>query len=63
MKPLVEFISRKFLLTVGIVLATIALLIIGKVDQTTFENVVQWVITVYIGGNVAEKKFTPHPDK
>jgi hypothetical protein len=55
-KPLVEFISRKFLMALATLIVSTILVWFAKIDPTTYGNILQWVIAAYVVSNVAEKR-------
>lgn len=54
-----RYLSRKFILTVLIVLLGTALRWFDLVDGGMWVTVVSLALTVYVGGNVAQKKVVP----
>ncbi len=53
------YLSRKFLLTLLIVLLGTALRWFDMVDGGMWVTVVSLALTVYVGGNVAQKRVQP----
>lgn len=51
-----RYLSRKFLLTLLIVLLGTGLCGFGLIDGGMWVTVVSLALTVYVGGNVAQKK-------
>lgn len=47
--------SRKFWLTTIIILMNFFLLLLSKISMEIWMNICQWVLTVYVVGNVAQK--------
>ena len=47
--------SRKFVLVVGTFATATILLLISKISEAAWSNVVEWVVAGYILGSVAEK--------
>ena len=54
-----RYLSRKFLLTLLIVLLGTALRWFDLVDGGMWVTVVSLALTVYVGGNVAQKRVQP----
>ena len=54
-----RYLSRKFLLTLLIVLLGTALRRFDMVDGGMWVTVVSLALTVYVGGNVAQKRVQP----
>lgn len=54
-----RYLSRKFLLTLLIVLLGTALRWFDMVDGGMWVTVVSLALTVYVGGNVAQKRVQP----
>jgi hypothetical protein len=53
---MIRYASRKFLLTLLIVLSATGLRIFSLIDGGMWVTVVSLALTVYVGGNVAQKK-------
>jgi hypothetical protein len=47
-----RYASRKFILAAFLLVAALALLVLGKIDQATWERFCTWVLGLYITGNV-----------
>jgi len=54
-----RYLSRKFLMTLLIVLLGTALRWFDLIDGGMWVTVVSLALTVYVGGNVAQKKVQP----
>lgn len=54
-----RYLSRKFLLTLLIVLLGTGLRWFDLIDSGMWVTVVSLALTVYVGGNVAQKKAVP----
>lgn len=46
--------GRHLLVTLVVFVTTVGLLWLGKIDDTAYQNVVQWTVTVYIGGAIGK---------
>ena len=54
-----RYLSRKFLLTLLIVLLATGLRAFNMVDGGMWVTVVSLALTIYVGGNVAQKRVQP----
>lgn len=48
-----RYASRKFLITVGLLVANVALLYVGLIDKTLYVDSAKWITGLYFGANVA----------
>ena len=46
--------GRHLLVTLVVFVTTVGLLWLRKIDGTAYQNVVQWTVTVYIGGAIGK---------
>lgn len=56
-----RYLSRKFLLTMLIVLLATGLRVFSLIDGGMWVTVVSLALTVYVGANVAQKATAPSP--
>lgn len=56
-----RFLSRKFILTLIVILESTPLLVFGFLDKTAFLTLVGSTLALYITGNVAQKATTEDP--
>lgn len=54
--------SRKFLLTVAILLSSIGLAFMGKMSIDQYMEFTKWILGIYVGGNVVQKFAPPLKD-
>lgn len=47
--------DRKFKLALLVFLTSTLALFLGEIDQDVFKTITEWILIVYIGGNVAQK--------
>lgn len=53
--------STKFLLTVALLLSAIGLAFLDKMTIDQYTEFAQWILGIYVGGNVVQK-FAPPPE-
>jgi hypothetical protein len=58
-----RYASRKFILAAFLLLAALSLLVLGKIDQATWERFSTWVLGLYITGNVGTHYVTGHAER
>lgn len=49
-----KFVSRKFFLTVFLLLGIALLLVFGKIDAGNYERLTIWIAGLYFGANVSD---------
>lgn len=47
-----RYASRKFLLTTGVLIASVGLLLHGKIDAPTWLEITRWIMGIYCAANV-----------
>jgi len=47
-----RYASRKFLIAVVLVAATMALFVLGRIDAVLWADVTKWIVGLYYAGNV-----------
>lgn len=57
-----RYLSRKLLVTVAILVTGIVALFTDKMDDTQFVALATLIMTIYVAGNVTQKKITGRDD-